>query len=69
MAGFWLVGFPISVLLGFHTDLAAAGLWWGLVAGLAVVATLLLLRVRQRLRGTVARTHVGDDGYRLATDP
>jgi MATE family multidrug resistance protein len=53
LAGFWLCGFPLSVALAFHTPLRALGLWWGLVAGLAVVATLLALRVRRRLRGTL----------------
>jgi MATE family multidrug resistance protein len=51
LAGFWLCGFPVSVALAFGTPLRALGLWWGLVAGLAVVASLLLLRVRRRLRG------------------
>ena len=55
LAGFWLCGFPVSVALAFHTPLRAMGLWWGLVAGLAAVATLLLLRVRSRLRGTLER--------------
>ena len=49
-AGFWLCGLPVSVALAFRTPLRALGLWWGLVAGLAVVATLLLIRVRGRLR-------------------
>lgn len=53
LAGFWLCGFPVSVALAFRTPLRALGLWWGLVAGLAVVAGLLLLRVRRRLRGTL----------------
>jgi MATE family multidrug resistance protein len=53
LAGFWLCGFPLSVALAFHTPLRALGLWWGLAAGLAVVATLLLLRVRNRLRGAL----------------
>jgi MATE family multidrug resistance protein len=53
LAGFWLCGLPISVALAFRTSLGALGLWWGLVAGLAVVATLLALRVRRRLRGTL----------------
>ncbi|MEP6618171.1 MAG: MATE family efflux transporter [bacterium] len=69
MAGFWFVGFPVSIVLGFHTDLRAAGLWWGLVAGLAAVATLLLFRLRHRLRGPIARTHVEDAELHLATDP
>jgi MATE family multidrug resistance protein len=53
LAGFWLCGFPLSVALAFHTPLRALGLWWGLAAGLAVVATLLLFRVRNRLRGAL----------------
>jgi len=53
LAGFWLCGLPVSVALAFRTPLRALGLWWGLVAGLAVVATLLALRVRRRLRGTL----------------
>ena len=66
LAGFWLVGFPISVALGFHTRLGAVGLWWGLVAGLVVVAAMLLGRVRSQLRGPIARTTVDRDAARLA---
>jgi MATE family multidrug resistance protein len=55
LAGFWLCGFPVSVVLAFHTPLRALGLWWGLAAGLAVVATLLVLRVRSRLRGALVQ--------------
>ena len=59
LAGFWLCGFPVSVALAFHTPLRALGLWWGLAAGLAVVAILLMLRVRSRLRsGLVQVEHV-----------
>ena len=49
LLGFWAVGLPISLWLGFRTPLGAVGLWWGLVAGLAAVALLLLARVRIRL--------------------
>jgi MATE family multidrug resistance protein len=69
LAGFWLVGFPVSIALGFHTSLGALGLWWGLVAGLIVVAVLLLVRVRSRLRGSIARTTLESDVVRLATEP
>jgi MATE family multidrug resistance protein len=55
LAGFWLCGLPVSIALAFGTPLRALGLWWGLVAGLAVVATLLVLRVRSRLRGTLVQ--------------
>ncbi|MEO5816977.1 MAG: MATE family efflux transporter [Gemmatimonadaceae bacterium] len=69
LAGFWLAGFPVSVVLGFHTSLGAVGLWWGFVAGLGAVAWLLLLRTRNRLRGAIARTHVEEDVLHFATDP
>jgi multidrug resistance protein, MATE family len=68
LAGFWLVGFPISIALGFYSPLGALGLWWGLVAGLIVVAGLLLLRVHSRLRGVIARTTLEADVVRLATE-
>jgi len=58
MVGFWLVGLPISAWLGLHTGLGPRGLWWGLVAGLAVVAVILLLRVRARLARRLERVVV-----------
>jgi multidrug resistance protein, MATE family len=69
LAGFWLAGFPVSVLLGFYTKLGAVGLWWGFVAGLGAVAGLLLFRTRNRLRGAIARTTVEEDVMHFATDP
>ncbi|HUP50526.1 MAG TPA: MATE family efflux transporter [Thermoanaerobaculia bacterium] len=42
--GHWLVGFPIALLLGFRMKMGILGLWWGFVAGLTVVAALLLIR-------------------------
>lgn len=53
--GFWLVGLPISVWLGFYAGYGPLGLWWGFVAGLAAVALLLLWRVRNRFRSTIQR--------------
>jgi Na+-driven multidrug efflux pump len=46
------------VLLAFPLGLGPAGLWWGLVIGLAVVALVLLIRVRIRFRGEVRRLHI-----------
>jgi MATE family multidrug resistance protein len=61
LAGFWLCGFPVSLALAFGTPLRAMGLWWGLAAGLAVVAALLVLRVRSRLRGALVQVeHVAE---------
>src|SRR4029077_20043354 len=53
--GFWLLGFPVSLWLGFRTPLGPGGLWWGLVVGLVAVAVLLLLRTRARFRRRIAR--------------
>lgn len=44
VGGHWLVGFPLALVLAFGLHLGAPGLWWGLLAGLAVVAILLLGR-------------------------
>lgn len=51
-AGFWGVGFAGGWLLAFPLGGGAVGLWWGLAAGLAVVA--LLLTWRQWLLGRTA---------------
>jgi MATE family multidrug resistance protein len=56
--GFWLVGMPVSLWLGFRAGLGVVGLWWGFVAGLAAVAAFLVLRVRALLSRPVARTSV-----------
>lgn len=47
VVGFWCLGIPSSLWLGFGTNLGAVGLWWGLVLGLAIVALFLLLRLKQ----------------------
>jgi MATE family multidrug resistance protein len=53
--GFWCLGMPVSLWLGFGMGYGAVGLWWGLVVGLVMVAAFLLLRVRQRQRRDIAR--------------
>jgi len=50
LLGYWAIGLPVSYLLGIKADWGPVGLWWGLVLGLAVVATVLLLRVVKALR-------------------
>jgi len=42
--GYWLIGFPASYALGFHTTLGAIGIWVGLSIGTAIYAALLVLR-------------------------
>ena len=57
---FWLIGLPASLWFGFGLGGGAAGLWWGLVVGLVVVALSLLARVRQQLRRSLARVVVDE---------
>ncbi|MEO8634937.1 MAG: MATE family efflux transporter [Gemmatimonadales bacterium] len=47
--GYWAIGLPVSLWLGFYARLGPVGLWWGLVLGLALVAVFLLARVRRNL--------------------
>jgi MATE family multidrug resistance protein len=49
--GYWGVGLPLGVVLGFPLGLAGAGIWTGLAAGLAAVALLMTGRwiMRERL--------------------
>jgi len=55
IAGYWLIGLPVSLLLGFHTHLRAAGLWWGFVASLSIVAIFLAWRIRVLFRAEIGR--------------
>lgn len=59
--GFWLIGIPIGAYLGFRLGAGPQGLWWGMVIGLAAVATVLLLRVRARLGQEVPRVVIEDE--------
>jgi MATE family multidrug resistance protein len=55
---FWAVGVPLGLALAFLFDRGAAGLWWGLTAGLASAAVLQMARVRSRLSREVRRLHL-----------
>ena len=50
LLGYWAIGAPLGLALGFATPLAGVGVWIGLAAGLAAVASLLLARWLQRER-------------------
>ncbi|KOG43267.1 MATE family efflux transporter [Streptomyces resistomycificus] len=54
LVGYWLVGLPAAMLLGFATGWETIGIWLGLLIGLATTALLLLRRFNRgvRLRGT-----------------
>lgn len=56
--GFWAVGLPIGLTLAFRFDMGPRGLWWGLVAGLAAVAAVLVVRLFLRFGGPLTRVHV-----------
>jgi len=58
IAGYWLIGLPVSLFLGFHTPLRAAGLWWGFVASLSIVAIFLAWRIRALFRREIRRVVV-----------
>lgn len=61
LLGFWLIGIPVSLWLGFHMDGGVAGLWWGFVAGLAAVAVFLVGRVRVLLARPLERMRLESD--------
>jgi multidrug resistance protein, MATE family len=44
LVSYWFIGMGSAVLLAFWFDLGGRGLWFGLVLGLAVAATLLTWR-------------------------
>lgn len=50
LVGYWMVGLPVALLLAFPAGLGAAGVWWGLTAGLATTAVLMLRRYFALLR-------------------
>jgi MATE family multidrug resistance protein len=62
--GFWCVGIPVSLWLGFGLDYGAVGLWWGLVVGLVIVAAFLVARVRQREQHGLERIIIDSPGQR-----
>jgi multidrug resistance protein, MATE family len=60
IVGFWCIGIPVSLGLGFGAGYGAVGLWWGLVAGLAIVATFLIVRVRQHEQRDLTRVVIDE---------
>ena len=56
--GYWVVGFPICWLLGFHTALGGTGIWVGLAFALATVALVMVLRFERLTRRRGGRRHI-----------
>jgi len=50
LVGYWAIGLGIGVALAFAMDWRGIGIWWGLAAGLGVVAILMLWRWSRRDR-------------------
>lgn len=65
VSGYWLIGVPVSVVLGFKTGMGPQGLWWGFVAGLASVALFLLVRVRVLFRRGVSRVDLEGRSHQI----
>jgi MATE family multidrug resistance protein len=49
LIGYWLVGLPVAYFAAFELGYGSVGVWAGLSVGLAVVATVLALRLRSTL--------------------
>ena len=50
LIGYWLIGAPVGLALGFLTPLGGLGLWIGLAVGLTAVALMLFVRWRAKER-------------------
>ena len=61
LLGFWCLGMPVSLWMGFRTSAGPKGLWWGLVVGLAAVAVFLLYRIRAHLGGDLQRIVIDEE--------
>jgi MATE family multidrug resistance protein len=48
--GYWAIGAPLGLILGFRFGFGGVGIWVGLAAGLAAVAMLLVWRWRSLTR-------------------
>ncbi|MCB0712948.1 MAG: MATE family efflux transporter [Ignavibacteriae bacterium] len=60
LISYWLIGIPSGWLLAFKAGLGGQGLWWGLVIGLSVAATLHTLRFRKLMRVQETRVESGE---------
>lgn len=56
LSGYWGLGLPLGVLLAFVLGFGPTGLWWGFVAGLAMVAILMSARFAVKSARLVAAT-------------
>ncbi len=69
VVGFWLIGIPVSLWLGFARDLGAPGLWWGFVAALGMVAIILLARLKHFEQREVMRVIIDEHAHEEGAGP
>lgn len=55
LLGFWVLGLPIGAWLAFGSGLGARGIWIGLVIGLTIMCSVVLLRIRWKLTRPLER--------------
>ncbi len=58
LIGHYAIGLPVALIAAFTFDRGAAGLWWGLTAGLTGTALALLARLAWLTRGAIARAPI-----------
>ena len=46
--GYWIIGLPVGAWLAIRGGFGLAGIWWGFVVGLAVVAASLVIWIARR---------------------
>lgn len=60
LLGYWVLGLPIGAWLALREGWGLAGVWWGFVIGLAVVAVSLVFWIRWRGPATAMSMIEGD---------
>jgi len=65
LVGFWMLGLPTSLGLGFGLGWGPTGVWWGLAIGIGAVAILLTSRVRRRLGRGLHRLVIDEGEHAL----
>ena len=66
--GYWVVGLPLSLLLGFRLHMGIVGLWWGFVAGLTCVAILVFLRFQKLTQSEITPVAERNFEFRISND-
>jgi len=61
LVGFWLIGLPACVVLGFVRGMGPQGVWWGLALGIGVVGVLLMFRIRRRFGRELRRLVIDEE--------